>query len=114
MLFSIFFFTLCSEVILTSPLVIPEVKEGGQNWAVLVAGSSSFENYRHQADVCHAFQDLTAHGVPKSNIIVMMYDDIATDPKNPQPGTIINQPDGYDIYPGVNKDYTGAYSVCYS
>ena len=25
------------------------------HWALLVAGSSGFVNYRHQADVCHAY-----------------------------------------------------------
>ncbi len=28
---------------------------GGKIWAVLVAGSDGFFNYRHQADVCHAY-----------------------------------------------------------
>ena len=28
----------------------------GQVWAVLVAGSRGWDNYRHQADVCHAYQ----------------------------------------------------------
>ena len=27
--------------------------------------------------------------------------------RNPEPGTIINQPDGPDVYQGVPKDYTG-------
>ncbi|VVA38348.1 PREDICTED: vacuolar-processing enzyme, partial [Prunus dulcis] len=31
-------------------------KEAGTRWAVLVAGSSGYGNYRHQADVCHAYQ----------------------------------------------------------
>eukprot|EP00967_Tisochrysis_lutea_P085639 scaffold120320_cov33-Tisochrysis_lutea.AAC.4 len=26
------------------------------HWAVLVAGSSGYGNYRHQSDVCHAYQ----------------------------------------------------------
>lgn len=47
------------------------------NWAVLVAGSSGWYNYRHQADVCHAYQVLHQNGIPDSNIIVMMYDDLA-------------------------------------
>ena len=25
------------------------------HWAVLVAGSNGFWNYRHQADICHAY-----------------------------------------------------------
>lgn len=48
-------------------------------YAVLVAGSSGYENYRHQADVCHAYQILHRNGVPDENIVVMMVDDIAYD-----------------------------------
>ena len=47
------------------------------NWAVLIAGSRGWENYRHQADTCHAFQILSKHGIPEENIVVFMYDDIA-------------------------------------
>ena len=32
------------------------VPEGGKLWVLLVAGSSGYMNYRHQADVCHAYQ----------------------------------------------------------
>ncbi len=49
----------------------------GQNYAVLVAGSNGYYNYRHQSDVCHAYQILHKNGIPDSNIVVMMYDDIA-------------------------------------
>ena len=45
--------------------------------AILVAGSNGWENYRHQADVCHAYQILHRNGISDSNIIVMMYDDLA-------------------------------------
>lgn len=76
-------------------------------WAVLVAGSNMYYNYRHQADVCHAYNDLIAHGVPESNIIVMMYDDIANSTENPTRGIIVNQPNGTDVYKGVPKHYTG-------
>lgn len=33
-----------------------DLPEGGQLWALLVAGSKGFMNYRHQADICHAYQ----------------------------------------------------------
>ena len=46
-------------------------------WALLVAGSNGYYNYRHQADVCHAYQILHKNGVPDERIVVMMYDDIA-------------------------------------
>jgi len=77
------------------------------NWAVLVAGSNGYYNYRHQSDVCHAYQILHAHGIPDSNIIVFMYDDIAQNPSNPTKGVIINHPNGQDVYHGVPHDYTG-------
>jgi legumain len=34
------------------------------HWAVLVAGSNGFVNYRHQADVCHAYHLLLDQGIP--------------------------------------------------
>ncbi|MBA0637882.1 hypothetical protein Godav_021958 [Gossypium davidsonii] len=76
-------------------------------WAVLVAGSNGFVNYRHQADICHAYQILKNGGLEDENIIVFMYDDIAFDVENSRPGVIINKPDGDNVYKGVPKDYTG-------
>ena len=32
----------------------------GSHYAVLVAGSAGYGNYRHQADVCHAYHVVTA------------------------------------------------------
>jgi legumain len=83
------------------------------NWAVLIAGSNGYGNYRHQSDICHAFQILTRNGVPKEHIIVFMYDDIAANSANPYKGQIFNKPTasgtpGVDVYHGVNKDYTGS------
>jgi len=77
------------------------------NWAVLVAGSNGWYNYRHQADVCHAYQILHKNGIPDSNIIVMMYDDLAQNVQNPTKGIVINHPNGQDVYHGVPHDYNG-------
>ncbi|KAL7611106.1 hypothetical protein Lser_V15G09720 [Lactuca serriola] len=79
----------------------------GTRWAVLVAGSNGYGNYRHQADVCHAYQILKRGGLKDENIVVFMFDDIATSEMNPRPGVIINHPQGDDVYSGVPKDYTG-------
>ncbi|KDP25622.1 hypothetical protein JCGZ_20778 [Jatropha curcas] len=79
----------------------------GTRWAVLVAGSRGYGNYRHQADVCHAYQLLRKGGIKEENIIVFMYDDIAHHQLNPRKGVIINHPQGEDVYAGVPKDYTG-------
>ncbi|EPS60197.1 legumain/vacuolar processing enzyme, partial [Genlisea aurea] len=79
----------------------------GTRWAVLVAGSSGYWNYRHQADVCHAYQILKRGGLRDENIVVFMYDDIARSSDNPRPGVVINSPQGRDVYSGVPKDYVG-------
>ncbi|XP_076953145.1 vacuolar-processing enzyme-like [Bidens hawaiensis] len=84
-----------------------EPQDDSTTWAVLFAGSNGYGNYRHQANVCHAYQILKRGGLKDENIIVFMYDDIANDPSNPRPGVIINSPNGSDVYAGVPKDYTG-------
>ncbi|CAB3991059.1 legumain, partial [Paramuricea clavata] len=87
--------------------LLPNIAEG-KTWAVLVAGSNTWDNYRHQADICHSYQILHRNGIPDENIVVMMYDDLAHNEDNPTPGKIINKPNGPDVYHGVLKDYTGA------
>ena len=83
------------------------------HWAVLVAGSNTYGNYRHQADTCHAYQILKANGIPESQIIHLAYDDIANNSRNPFPGKIFNKPtakgvEGVDVYEGCNIDYRGS------
>jgi len=77
------------------------------HWAVLVAGSKGFWNYRHQSDICHAYQIMKSNGIPEENIIVFSYDDVATSSSNPFPGQLFNKPDGEDVYAGCNIDYSG-------
>jgi legumain len=79
------------------------------DWAVLVAGSNSYGNYRHQADICHAYHVVSSNGIPDSRIIMLYYDDIANNGQNPFKGQIFNKPatTGVDIYKGCKKDYTG-------
>ncbi|KAK6138680.1 hypothetical protein DH2020_027570 [Rehmannia glutinosa] len=95
------------DPIIRWPLDRRETEENGTRWAVLVAGSNGFGNYRHQADVCHAYQILKKGGVKDENIVVFMYDDIAMNDLNPRKGVIINHPADGDVYAGVPKDYTG-------
>ncbi|KAL3138308.1 hypothetical protein ABBQ32_006119 [Trebouxia sp. C0010 RCD-2024] len=88
-------------------LLRPGRKFKGEIWALLIAGSGGWGNYRHQADVCHAYQILRHGGLPEENIVVMMADDIATSPSNPHPGQVFNRPGGPDVYDGVPIDYRG-------
>lgn len=79
------------------------------NWAVIISGSNTYSNYRHQADICHAYHLLTGKGgFPASNVITMMSDDIAQHPSNPFKGNLINRPGGENVYPGVVIDYSGS------
>jgi len=80
------------------------------HYAVLVCGSNFYFNYRHQADIYHAYQVLIGYGIPASNIITFAYDDIADNPSNPFPGQVFNKPSegpGKDVYAGVVIDYSG-------
>jgi len=84
-----------------------------KDWAVIVAGSKGYGNYRHQADACHAYHVCNKFGIPDERIIVMMYDDIAGSSSNPDKGKMYNKPTaqgtpGVDVYKGCKKDYTGA------
>eukprot|EP00042_Codosiga_hollandica_P023768 m.95978 g.95978 ORF g.95978 m.95978 type:complete len:432 (-) comp51312_c0_seq1:168-1463(-) len=97
---------LCAEMYLSVALcALVAVAAAGSNYAVLIAGSNTWENYRHQADICHSYQVMIEHGIPKENIITFMYNDIANNPSNPTPGVIINQPGGKNVYDGVVIDY---------
>jgi len=80
-------------------------------YAVLVAGSKGWDNYRHQANVYHAYNVLISKGIPADNIITMAYDDLANHTSNPFPGQVFNKPTylkpGKDVYAGVKIDYRG-------
>lgn len=81
------------------------------NWAVLIAGSNTWFNYRHQADVFHAYQMIKSKGFDEDKIIVFAFDDIANNSRNPFPGKVFNKPTysqpGVDVYQGVKIDYKG-------
>ncbi|OQR87248.1 vacuolar-processing enzyme [Achlya hypogyna] len=96
---------LCLPLLLATTVV-------ADHWAVIVAGSTGFWNYRHQADACHAYQVVRRHGIPESNIVLMMYDDVANSTSNPFPGQLFNRPttrqsDAVDVYKDCKVDYSG-------
>ncbi|XP_026410878.1 vacuolar-processing enzyme alpha-isozyme-like [Papaver somniferum] len=84
-----------------------ESKPPRRKWALLVAGSQGYINYRHQADICNAYQLLRGGGLQDENIVTIMYDDVAYHQINPRPGTLINSSSGIDVYNGVPRDYVG-------
>merc|ERR1712198_337970 len=84
---------------------VPKTGAKQNHYALLVAGSRGYWNYRHQSDIAHAWQIVRRMGVPEENIVTMMYDDVADSNSNPVKGTLINRPGGQDVYQGVVKDY---------
>ena len=89
-----------------------------EHWAVIVAGSSGYSNYRHQSDACHAYHVVRRHGIPAENVMLMMYDDMAWHHSNPYPGQLFNRPTSkpvsrvaeesvVDVYRGCHIDFRG-------
>ena len=79
-----------------------------KQWAVLMAGSKGYQNYRHQADVFNIYNILTRRGFPKENIITLAYNDVVNHKLNPYPGKVFATKDHKDVYPGrENIDYVG-------
>lgn len=89
-------------------LCLSQAEVKTDHWAVIVAGSNGFWNYRHQADVCHAYQIMKGQGIPESQIIVLSYDDVASSSSNPFKGQLFNKPNGKDVYAGCKIDYRGS------
>lgn len=75
------------------------------NWALLVASSRGWSNYRHQADVLAIYQRLKASGYTDDRIVLIMEDDIAHNTSNPNQGIVRVTPNGSNVYNGVKIDY---------
>ncbi|KAL0638171.1 glycosylphosphatidylinositol anchor biosynthesis [Maublancomyces gigas] len=79
------------------------------NWAVLVSTSRFWFNYRHLANVLSMYRTVKRLGIPDSQIILMLSDDIACNPRNAFPGTVYNNADrALDLYgDNIEVDYRG-------
>lgn len=82
----------------------PPVAERSGLWALVAALSTGWENYRHQADALAMYQVLRSRGVPDARIILVVEDDLAGDPRNPD-GTVRNVAGGPDLRAGAEIDY---------
>lgn len=76
-----------------------------ENWALLVAGSKSWNNYRHQADVLNMYQILKKNGYDDDHIVLIVADDLAHALLNTDYGTIRVRPDGENLYHDLQIDY---------
>lgn len=73
--------------------------------ALLVAASTGWINYRHQADVLAMYQLLKSHGYSDDDIILVMEDDVACNADNPEPGVVKTSQGGADVRAGAVVDY---------
>ncbi|KAG0052528.1 glycosylphosphatidylinositol anchor biosynthesis [Gryganskiella cystojenkinii] len=79
------------------------------NWAVLVCTSRFWFNYRHIANTLSMYRTVKRLGIPDSNIILMLADDVACNSRNIFPATVYNnQGRPIDLYgENVEVDYRG-------
>jgi len=83
--------------------------EHTSNWAVLVGTSRFWFNYRHMANVLAMYRTVKRLGIPDSQIILMLPDDMACNPRNTFPGTVYsNSNRAMDLYgDNIEVDYRG-------
>lgn len=87
----------------------PPLHHHTSNWAVLVSTSRFWFNYRHLANVLSLYRTVKRLGIPDSQIILMLPDDMACNPRNAFPGTVYNNADrALDLYgDNIEVDYRG-------
>lgn len=98
--------------LLASALIAPVCHVGAEhtsNWAVLVGTSRFWFNYRHLANVLSMYRTVKRLGIPDSQIILMLPDDMACNPRNAFPGTVYSNSDrAVDLYgDNIEVDYRG-------
>ena len=85
-------------------------------WAVVISPSTSWSNYRHQADAFAMYQLLRQHGYDDDHIVLIVEDNLAQDSRNIYPGQIFverssdpaaasDQFVNEDVRKGVTVDY---------
>jgi glycosylphosphatidylinositol transamidase (GPIT) subunit GPI8 len=100
---------LLRTIALLLALIVCASAEHTSNWAVLVSTSRFWFNYRHLANVLSLYRTVKRLGIPDSQIILMLPDDMACNPRNAFPGTVYNNADrALDLYgDNIEVDYRG-------
>ncbi|CAN0104489.1 unnamed protein product, partial [Ectocarpus sp. 13 AM-2016] len=106
---------LCSVPLLSAVGVAASTAAGAKgassrhnnNWAVLVCTSRFWFNYRHVANTLSVYHTVRRLGIPDSNIVLMLADDMPCNARNPFPGGVYNSKDHeLNLYEGdVEVDY---------
>ena len=86
------------------------------HWAVVISPSTTWGNYRHQADAFAMYQTLRQHGYDDDHIVLIVEDNLANDPQNSKyPGQIfVERSDDPNIHDDlVNLDVREGAKVDY-
>ena len=75
--------------------------------AVIIATSSGWRNYRHQADALAMYNLLKSNGVEDDKIILLLIDDIAHHEKNRMKGDVHHTVGGKNLREDAVIDYSG-------
>ena len=79
-----------SLVALVTLAPVVEGNDKADRWAILVSSSRFWHNYRHAANALSFYHILKDRRIPDSNIILMLADHYACDPRNTRPATMYN------------------------
>ena len=84
-------------------------------WAVVISPSTTWSNYRHQADAFAVYQGLRYYGYDDDHIVLIVEDNLANDSRNIYPGQIYversetpshdNPLTNYDVHQNAIVDY---------
>ncbi|MCJ1246668.1 glycosylphosphatidylinositol anchor biosynthesis [Trapelia coarctata] len=90
-------------------LLTPTLPTHTSNWAVLISTSRFWFNYRHLANVLSLYRTVKRLGIPDSQILLLLPDDMACNPRNTFPGSIFNNAARQlDLYgSNIEVDYRG-------
>jgi len=84
------------------PIVYPALDD---RWALLVAASKGWGNYRFQSDVFAMYQLLRQHGYDDDHIVLICEDDVARHANNPHQGELRISDTGANVYDRAAIDY---------
>lgn len=74
-------------------------------WALIIATSTKWSNYRFQADAFAMYKLLRKHGLDDDHIVLIVSDGYARSANNPTPGVIKVRSDGENVYAPEGIDY---------
>ena len=83
-------------------LVYPALQD---RWALLIAASKGWANYRFQADIFAMYQLLRQHGYDDDHIVLICQDDVAHHKNNPYQNALYVNESGMNVYNQSAIDY---------